>query len=235
MASRASGDRRYGRTNQGAVAFTSGSKNPYTALTASLLTRSGEIYGIDCYSLQIARFRDDVEGAHIPTGAVEETLIDALANFLKVAKDRVGASVPIEIIVILEGIKGYSLTVDPKYFGGSRHVGRLLANSLGRSIKIDDYDVDPFDVLLPVFKEVYDYAGYERPDVRATGRSVVNSSSISRVEYEAELRQLQIWFVESSGVCTYHDVPPHVYEDFLNAPSKGVFFNDQIKDRYRYD
>ena len=47
----------------------------------------------------------------------------------------------------------------------------------------------------------------------------VNSSAISRVEYDAGSQQLQIWFVESGGPYTYYRVPPHVYEASLNAPS----------------
>lgn len=60
----------------------------------------------------------------------------------------------------------------------------------------------------------------------------VNSSAILRIEYDAGLRQLHIWFRESGGPYTYYGVPPNVYEAFLRAPSKGQFYNDHIRDQY---
>lgn len=59
----------------------------------------------------------------------------------------------------------------------------------------------------------------------------VNSTAISRIEYDPASQQLYITFHES-GTYTYYNVPQHVYEAFLAAPSKGQFFNDYIKDVY---
>ncbi len=59
----------------------------------------------------------------------------------------------------------------------------------------------------------------------------VSSSAIKRIEYDAGLRKLLVIFLET-GAYTYFDVPRPVYEQFLDAPSKGQFFNDKIRDRY---
>ena len=59
----------------------------------------------------------------------------------------------------------------------------------------------------------------------------VDSSTISRIEYEPSTRQLFVTF-RVGGTYTYYGVPPEVYEAFLRAPSKGKFQADQIKDRY---
>lgn len=59
----------------------------------------------------------------------------------------------------------------------------------------------------------------------------VNSSAISRIEYDAASHRLYITFRES-GTYTYYGVPQNVYERFLRASSKGGFYNDYIKDRY---
>lgn len=57
----------------------------------------------------------------------------------------------------------------------------------------------------------------------------VNSSAISRIEWSNGT--LSIWF-RTSGRYDYHGVPEDVYIRFLNAHSKGGFYNDYIKDVY---
>ena len=60
----------------------------------------------------------------------------------------------------------------------------------------------------------------------------VQSSAIRRIEYDDARGVLQIWFQESGGPYNYPGVPRSLYERFLNASSKGSFFNDHIRDRY---
>ncbi len=62
----------------------------------------------------------------------------------------------------------------------------------------------------------------------------VNSSAISQVEYDERSRVLSIWFVESGGPYPYQGVPVAIYTGLLNAPSKGAYFNEHIRDQYRY-
>jgi len=57
----------------------------------------------------------------------------------------------------------------------------------------------------------------------------VRSSAISRIEWSNGT--LSIWFHES-GKYDYFGVPESVYNAFLEARSKGTFFNDRIRDRY---
>lgn len=60
----------------------------------------------------------------------------------------------------------------------------------------------------------------------------VNSSAISRIEYDAASATLSITFRESGKTYDYYGVPAHVYAAFLAAPSKGQFFNDNIREQY---
>lgn len=60
------------------------------------------------------------------------------------------------------------------------------------------------------------------------------STSISRSDYDPETRVLSIWFVASGKRYDYEAVPPEVYAAFRNAFSKGRFFNDHIRDRFRH-
>jgi len=64
-------------------------------------------------------------------------------------------------------------------------------------------------------------------------RTFVSSSNISSVGYDPSTETLEVKFT-SGGLYQYFDVPESVYERFMNAYSKGSFFADHIKDRYRF-
>ena len=57
------------------------------------------------------------------------------------------------------------------------------------------------------------------------------SSVIRDHHYEPDARELTITFV-SGRMYLYKGVPAEVYADFCDAPSKGAFFNDYIRDAY---
>ena len=57
------------------------------------------------------------------------------------------------------------------------------------------------------------------------------SSVIARIDYEAAHARLTIAF-NGGRVYQYFLVPPNVAADFQAAPSKGAFFNLNIRDRY---
>lgn len=59
------------------------------------------------------------------------------------------------------------------------------------------------------------------------------SSTIRDHRYDPETRTLSIWFVSSGRRYDYYEVPPEVYEAFTRALSKGRWFNQNIRDRYR--
>lgn len=62
-------------------------------------------------------------------------------------------------------------------------------------------------------------------------RKSVISSNISSVGYDENSRTLKVEFNRGS-VYKYTGVPSVEYENLLNAPSKGRYFNQQIKNRY---
>jgi hypothetical protein len=65
-------------------------------------------------------------------------------------------------------------------------------------------------------------------------RTVVDSSSVRSVGYDARQRELELEFTGGS-VYRYFDVPVEVYRGLLRADSIGSFVNDVVKPRYRYD
>jgi lysyl-tRNA synthetase class 2 len=64
-------------------------------------------------------------------------------------------------------------------------------------------------------------------------RVVVESTTLATVEYDEarELLQLEFW---SRAVYLYFSVPPAVCQALLSAPSKGRYFNQTIRGRFRY-
>ncbi len=59
----------------------------------------------------------------------------------------------------------------------------------------------------------------------------VNSGAIATVEYHFKKQELEVLFRHGETV-TYKKVPKGVYEEFLNADSKGRYFNYNIRDVY---
>jgi hypothetical protein len=74
-------------------------------------------------------------------------------------------------------------------------------------------------------------AAYAPPEERA-GRFLV-SSAIRSVEYDEQTCELDVTFV-SGRTYRYSDVPLDVYANFLDAASKGQFFNEHIKDEFSF-
>lgn len=65
-------------------------------------------------------------------------------------------------------------------------------------------------------------------------KTPVDSSVISSFKYHPESQILEIEFRASGEMYRYFEVPPSVHQEFLNAPSKGKYFNSEIKDKYRF-
>jgi len=60
----------------------------------------------------------------------------------------------------------------------------------------------------------------------------VDSSAISRIDYDEGSQRLYVTFRDSGETYTYYRVLKAIYDEFLRAPSQGIYFNDRIKNRY---
>lgn len=63
-------------------------------------------------------------------------------------------------------------------------------------------------------------------------RHKVESSDISSIGYDADVRVLEVEFV-SRAVYQYANVPENVYTELMQAGSKGQYFNKYIRDQYQ--
>ncbi|ONN64810.1 KTSC domain-containing protein [Herbaspirillum sp. VT-16-41] len=60
----------------------------------------------------------------------------------------------------------------------------------------------------------------------------VRSTAIAAVGYDPATRDLAIRFTSQTKIYIYVGVPISVYTAFMNAASKGQYFDAFIKDRY---
>jgi hypothetical protein len=61
----------------------------------------------------------------------------------------------------------------------------------------------------------------------------VRSSAVRSVRFDHDARTLDITFV-SGKTYRYLDVPLEIYIDFIDAESKGDYFNNNIKDAFAH-
>ena len=63
----------------------------------------------------------------------------------------------------------------------------------------------------------------------------VESSLLDKVGYDPETKTLVIQMNNSSDRYVYSDVPPAVFKNLMDAPSKGSFYVKKIKGQYPVD
>ena len=59
------------------------------------------------------------------------------------------------------------------------------------------------------------------------------SSVIRTYRYDPHQRQLELQFV-SGRRYLYHEVPEEIWREMRQAFSKGEYFNERIRDQYRF-
>ena len=64
-------------------------------------------------------------------------------------------------------------------------------------------------------------------------RIPLESSTPASVLYLPKHRQLELEF-RSGEIYRYLDVPPQVYSELLAAPSKGIYFNSNIRKQFPF-
>ena len=62
----------------------------------------------------------------------------------------------------------------------------------------------------------------------------VDSSNVEAIGYDPETRELHVQFI-NSGNYAYLDVEEWVFNEFLQAGSKGEYLNQNIKGVYNYE
>jgi hypothetical protein len=63
-------------------------------------------------------------------------------------------------------------------------------------------------------------------------RDPVQSTALASVGYSKRLRALEIEF-RNGAIYRYLNVAPAIYHEFMNAPSKARFYNENIRRKFR--
>jgi len=61
----------------------------------------------------------------------------------------------------------------------------------------------------------------------------IASSTISSAGYDRETMTMEVLFVNGTKY-EYFDVPEHIFQALLSAPSAGAYLNSNIRNTYRY-
>lgn len=139
------------RNEFGAVAFDASEIGQTTASSFVQIFEDGEIWAIDSTLLN-----NDRNG--IPSIAIETNLEAALAAYLAFAKSRLNLALPLHLVAGVDQVKGFSIFVDHGM------AGNIVKPSIVHKGLIEDYDVVPHKILLPLFRKIWDEAGFDRPD-----------------------------------------------------------------------
>ena len=73
-----------------------------------------------------------------------------------------------------------------------------------------------------------------RPGPDSQHPAILESSSIATIAYSTEARTLDLEFVHGTRY-RFFEVAKDLVEAFIVAPSKGRFFNAQVRGHYRYE
>ena len=64
-------------------------------------------------------------------------------------------------------------------------------------------------------------------------RKLITSAGLKSVGYDAVAHVLEVE-LQSGRVSRYFDVPQSVYEALMSAPSKTLYFNDNVAGKYEH-
>ena len=134
----------------------SGGRN-YEAYSYVQLYRNGIIEAVEG-----AMLNSNAEKKNIPSVAYEQELLSSFPAYLNVLK-YLNISTPIFIFLTLTGIKGFEMSVN-----NLRWVHGDVYDKIDRDILmlpeclIETYDIDPKDILIPMFDLIWNACGFPR-------------------------------------------------------------------------
>jgi len=118
--------------------------------------RNGCIESVDCTSLQVSD-----GSAFIPTTAYEHNLIRMVPKYLSVQR-HLGVDLPMLAMITLTGVAGYSMWVDAslQFLNRSNPIDRDVL--FLPEVLIEEYEVEPAELLKESFDSVWNAAGWPR-------------------------------------------------------------------------
>jgi hypothetical protein len=139
----------------GVLSYSASPQSPFSHSYLQVF-RNGAIEAVETLLL------DDRYGKHtIPSIAYEAELLKALPRFLSIQK-QLSVEPPLFIMFSLLGVKGYTMAVDQiRFFGLEPHAIERDA-LLVPEVMIERFEVNPAEIMRPIFDAVWNATGYPR-------------------------------------------------------------------------
>ena len=67
-----------------------------------------------------------------------------------------------------------------------------------------------------------------------TDMHFVDSSMIEAIGYDSENNELYIRFLTTGATYVYYGVEEWIFQEIMQADSKGIYFNTNVKTKYQY-
>ena len=64
--------------------------------------------------------------------------------------------------------------------------------------------------------------------------NLVDSSNIEAIGYDPDNQELHVRFLKSGETYVYYDVEEWVFQELMQADSKGTYLNANIKEKFQY-
>jgi hypothetical protein len=62
----------------------------------------------------------------------------------------------------------------------------------------------------------------------------VDSSNIEAIGFDPDTQELHVRFLKSGETYVYYGVDEWVFQEFMQADSKGVYLNTNVKEKYPF-
>ncbi|WP_420208931.1 hypothetical protein [Candidatus Electronema sp. JC] len=134
----------------------------------SQLFKTGEIWGVDCFTLDTLN-RDQLSpSGYFPSDFFEDIFVNTLDSYLKFAREKLQITLPLKLIAGVDNVKDFKMKINS---GRNSYwfEGNIVDEHLIKKITIDNYDTPPRLILMPFFKYVWEECGLTRPDKESLG------------------------------------------------------------------
>jgi hypothetical protein len=137
------------------------------------LFKTGELWGINANCIDKDRLMEHagVDFGFFPCVAFEKIFVSTLANYLQFAQDTLKLLLPLKIKAGATNVEGYRMIAPTgmHFSGTGKFDGRVVEQHITWEGTIEDYAMQPHQVLRPFFNHVWDACGLERPDQECLG------------------------------------------------------------------
>jgi hypothetical protein len=141
-------------------------------LGVTQLFKTGELWGINTNCIEKDRLmaQAGVDFGLFPCAAFEKIFASTLADYLLFAQETLKLRLPLKIKAGATNVEGYRMICPIGHSSGFTNFdGRVVDQHITWEGTVEDYAMQPHQILRPFFNHVWDACGLERPDQEYLG------------------------------------------------------------------